>query len=138
MEVQLAVLADAANVSQEGKLNILGEFDTIHAAEVPVVWPVMWFVTKVKISEADGTHHRFELRVLDDDGQLVALVATLEGESGPSPIPGTLGGGTLVIRIGNARFPDYGTYVFELRGNTKLLYEVPLHVRPLPERAASV
>src|SRR5438552_929958 len=99
MDVQLAVLADAANVSQEGKLNILGEFDTIWAGAVPVQWPLLWFVAKVKISEADGRVHRFEVRVLDEDAQLIAT-ATIEGESGPSPIPGALGGGNLLLRIG--------------------------------------
>jgi uncharacterized protein DUF6941 len=134
MDVQLAVLADAANISQDGKLNILGEFDTIYAVETPAVWPVMFFVAKVKISEADGAHHRFELRVLNDDGQLVAPVATLEGESGPSPIPGTLGGGNLILGIRNARFPEYGTYTFELRGNNQRVCEVLVHVRPAVER----
>jgi hypothetical protein len=31
VNVNLAVLCDAANVSREGKLNVLGEFDSIHA-----------------------------------------------------------------------------------------------------------
>lgn len=134
MNLQLAVLADAANISQEGKLNILGQFDTIYATEVPAVWPLMWFVAKVGISEADGSHHRFELRVLDDDGQLIAPVVVFEGESGPSPIPGTLGGGNLVIGIRSAKFSDYGTYTFELRGNSQLLSETQLHVRRVGER----
>lgn len=137
MEVQLAVLADAANLSQEGKLNILGEFDTIYASELPFVWPVMWLAAKLKISEADGARHKFEIRVLDDDGQLIAPIAALEGFSVPARIPGTLGGGSLVVGIRNATFPDYGTYVFELIANGNRLFEVQLHVRPLAERPAS-
>ena len=134
MKVQLAVLADAANISLEGKLNILGQFDTINAVELPVVWPLMWFVAKVGISEADGTHHRFELRVLDDDGKLIAPIAVLEGDSGPSQIPGALAGGNLVVGIKSARFSDYGTYTFELRANGQSLTETLLHVRPIAER----
>jgi hypothetical protein len=134
MDVQLAVLADAANISQDGKLNILGQFDTIFAAETPVVWPLMWFVAKVGISDADGTHHRFEIRVLDDDGQLIAPIAAFEGESGPSQIAGTLAGGNLVVGIRSAKFSEYGTYTFELRGNGQRLCDVQLHVRTAAER----
>ena len=35
MRVSLALLADYSNVSREGKLNILGIFDTIYAPRFP-------------------------------------------------------------------------------------------------------
>ena len=90
----------------------MGEFDTIWASQVPLRFPLLWFVAKVKISEADGQQHRFELRVLDEDSELVAT-ATVEGASGPSPIPGALGGGNILLRIENAVFAEYGTFAFE-------------------------
>ena len=39
MDITLAVCCVAANVSREGKLNLLGIFNSIHAAEFPCTHP---------------------------------------------------------------------------------------------------
>jgi hypothetical protein len=39
MHVSFALFADAANLSQEGKLNILGVFDAVQVATMPTVHP---------------------------------------------------------------------------------------------------
>lgn len=44
MEVKLAVLADFASISREGKLNILGIFDEINPVELPVALPIFYVV----------------------------------------------------------------------------------------------
>jgi hypothetical protein len=44
MEVTVAVLADYANVSQDGKLNIMGIFQEINATSLPFVLPQMYLV----------------------------------------------------------------------------------------------
>jgi len=41
MRVSFALFADAANLSQEGKLNILGVFDALQVATLPAVHPRM-------------------------------------------------------------------------------------------------
>ena len=68
---QLSVLADAANLSQEGRLNLLGEFNTLFAAEVPVAHPVLWFVAKMQAGAGDFGHHRIHLQVVSEDGETV-------------------------------------------------------------------
>ena len=62
MEVKLAGFCDAANISREGKLNILGEFNTLYAAAVPVIWPLMYVVIKIEATAGEGPP-RFGLRV---------------------------------------------------------------------------
>lgn len=39
MKIIFSVLADAANITREGKLNILGIFDSIQAQQFPVTHP---------------------------------------------------------------------------------------------------
>jgi len=39
MHVTFALFADAANLSQEGKLNILGVFDALQVGALPAVHP---------------------------------------------------------------------------------------------------
>ena len=54
MKIPMAFLADEANISQEGKLNVLGIFDRIAAAEFPVVHPRMVFAFRVQADFGDG------------------------------------------------------------------------------------
>ncbi|HEX5437901.1 MAG TPA: hypothetical protein VFW98_12125 [Gemmatimonadaceae bacterium] len=57
MHVSFALFADAANVSQEGKLNVLGVFDSVHVAGFPAVHPRAHLVVRLKGSHADvGAH----------------------------------------------------------------------------------
>ena len=48
MHVSFALFADAANISQEGKLNILGVFDALQVAAVPAVHPRATLVVRLK------------------------------------------------------------------------------------------
>ena len=57
MHIAFALFADAANISQEGKLNILGVFDALQVAQLPAVHPRATLVVRVKGTAADsGTH----------------------------------------------------------------------------------
>ncbi len=129
MKCQLAALCEAANVSAAGQINILGEFDTINAAQVPVVWPLMVFVAKLKAGAADAGRHTVSLRVVDEDMQLVAPPLEAEVGIAEPPIPGVESGWPLILRIGNAHFQSVGTYLFQLRVDGTVLCELPLHVR---------
>ena len=57
MKIAFALLADAANLSQEGKLNILGVFDAVHVASLPAVHPRAHLVARISGTRSDvGTH----------------------------------------------------------------------------------
>ena len=57
MHVQFALFADAANVSQEGKLNILGVFDALHVGQLPTLHPRATYVVRLKaVAEDEGPH----------------------------------------------------------------------------------
>jgi hypothetical protein len=132
MEKQLALIADSANISAEGKLNILGEFDTLFAEAVPVRHPTFFFVSKLLIDGADIGDRRLLLRLVDEDGNLVLppLTARLS-----IPAPGPEHGGhrrslPIVLGIQDATFPAFGSYVVELRVDDEVLADVPLYLRP--------
>ena len=57
MHIAFALFADAANLSQEGKLNVLGVFDAVQVAGFPSVHPRATLVVRIKGTPADvGTH----------------------------------------------------------------------------------
>ncbi|HEY0930121.1 MAG TPA: hypothetical protein VGE27_09405 [Gemmatimonas sp.] len=62
MNVTFALFADAANISQEGKLNILGIFDSVHVGQFPSLHPRGTLVLRLKASPADQGTHQLALR----------------------------------------------------------------------------
>jgi hypothetical protein len=69
MHVSFALFADAANLSQEGKLNILGVFDALQVASLPAVHPRAHLVVHLKGSGADIGKHTVSFRWLSPNGQ---------------------------------------------------------------------
>lgn len=129
MDLQLAALADAANVSREGKLNILGEFNTLFTVGVPTSWPIMYFVAKVTASQMEGAEHTLQLRVLDEDAKLAAPILEMHARFGESTYPGVPYTGTIIVPVQNPVFQRFGEYTFELRRENTIICTLPLYVR---------
>ena len=69
MHVSFALFADAANLSQEGKLNILGVFDALQVASLPAIHPRAHLVVHLKGSGADIGAHTVSFKWLSPSGQ---------------------------------------------------------------------
>jgi len=68
MHVAFAVFADAANLSQEGKLNILGVFDALQVAGLPAIHPRAHLVVHLKGTSADVGSHTVNFRWISPSG----------------------------------------------------------------------
>lgn len=127
MKISMALLADAANVTRDGKLNILGIFDVIHASAFPVTHAQMQLVLRFEAEMAEiGLTHQVEIQLMDADG---ARLLRLEG--GLSFGEGS-GGETIglnhILTIAGMSFPSPGSYEFKIRVDGQLKAEVPLRV----------
>jgi hypothetical protein len=128
MDVVMAVLADSANISREGKLNILGIFDVLNATSFPVVHPQMQLVIKFEAHSAEaGKKRKLDIKFMDDDGK---SVFELHGEL-------TLGGPARsgepfkfdhILSLNGLRFEKPGTYEFKIYVEGEAKKEVPLRV----------
>ncbi len=127
VEVLMAVLADSANISREGKLNILGIFDTIHAATFPAVHPHMQLVIKFDAPSADaGKAKTLDIKFMDEDGK---LLFEIHGNL-------TLGPGRSgerfkfdhILTVNGLKFERAGSYEFKIFVDGRDLKEVPLRV----------
>lgn len=77
MKVRFAVLADYSNITQEGKPNIMGIFDIIHASEFPARHSEMQLVIRFEadISER-GQQKELQVRLIDGRGEkILATIA---------------------------------------------------------------
>ena len=87
MKVAFALLADAANLSQEGKLNILGVFDAVHVGSLPAVHPRAHLVARINGGRADVGTHAMTLSWRAPDGSIVwSTSGELRVESPPGGV----------------------------------------------------
>jgi len=70
MEIQIAVVCDAAT-DNNGKLNLLGAFDTIHAQQLPVIHPHCSIVLRMTFSKVEEGSHKLRLNFVDEDGKSI-------------------------------------------------------------------
>ena len=68
MHVAFALFADAANLSQEGKLNVLGVFDALQVAALPAVHPRAHLVVHLKGGSLDVGAHTVGLKWVNPNG----------------------------------------------------------------------
>jgi hypothetical protein len=135
MKIPFAVIADGANVSREGKLNILGIFDTLFARKFPVTHPEMKLVMRVEASaEEAGFKHAIEIKLVDSAG---GAVLGVKAEVVPRGVPG---GKPLrmdqVVSLHNVTFKAPGAYRFAIIVDNGEKASVPLRVNEAPARPA--
>jgi len=133
VQAPIALLADAANVSREGKLNILGQFDTIYTERVPVVWPMMTLVVKLEGTAGEGPKHRIGVRVGDEAGNPAGPQVNVEAEFGKPARRGLPYSANWILPIGNAVFQKHGTITFEILADDHNIASIDLHIRPTTE-----
>jgi len=68
MHIAFALFADAANLSQEGKLNVLGVFDALQVGTLPAVHPRATLVVRIKGGRTDVGAHALGLRWVNPSG----------------------------------------------------------------------
>src|SRR5258706_13866668 len=70
MDIQIAILCDAAT-DTNGKLSILGTFDTIYTSQLPAVHPQCSIALRMTFSKVEEGPHKVKLNFVDEDGKLV-------------------------------------------------------------------
>jgi hypothetical protein len=134
MEVTVAVLADYANVSQDGKLNIMGIFQEINPPVLPFALPQMYLVLSFSAGPAEfGTTRNIRIPLMQSDGQeIFSLQAQMQ-------IPRANRPGSRVymneaIGLAGVTFHQPGDYAFSILVGDDEKATVPLHVNePIQE-----
>jgi hypothetical protein len=124
MNVTISVLADYANVSLDGKLNIMGIFDRIRSAQYPAVHVGgAHIVLRFTANAAErGQTKRFRLVLLEQDGKEIG------GIDGEIPIPvdaPLLSTINQIIALKVIELPHAGNYSFHILVNDEPKAEIP-------------
>jgi hypothetical protein len=127
IKISLALLADCANVSREGKLNILGIFDRISAQSLPATHSQMQLVMTLEADRGDADKsHKLGIELIDADG---AKLLSMEGDLKFSqPPPGEQVRINHIFQLNNMRFEHFGNYEFKILINNEVRKSVPLSI----------
>jgi hypothetical protein len=127
MHVSFALFADAANLSQEGKLNILGVFDALQVGSLPALHPRATLVVHLKGSTADVGNHRVSLQWLSPSG---TQLWSSEGELGiGAPPSGVLEMDFPLIAQLDLPLDLAGGYLMRVGFDGQTHAEIPIQVR---------
>ena len=127
MNLEVFAICDAATDSQ-GKLNILGAFDTIFAKELPARHPLCTIVVRVRFSREEEGEHKIFIDLIDDlEAPLVpryemTFTVRVPGEE---PYATT----NFIINFQNLALNRYGEHKIKLDIDGKLKATLPLFVR---------
>lgn len=135
MNVTLAVLADFANKSVDGKLNILGVFDTIYAESYPAVHPEMKLVIRFEMHPAETEEaKKVQIQLRNDRGAKLSEVAADLQVQVP---PGVRGAGEMVtadiiLSLAGLPIDQPGTYEFVVLVSGEVKRTVPFKAMQRP------
>jgi hypothetical protein len=134
MQLGFAMIADVVSRTVEGKLNIVGEFNSIAAATVPARHPSLCLIARFHASVAEGSEgHVFETALVTEDGHEVIP------RTAPIPLRfGVIGPGVplrsqVMIQLQDLPLPEYGLYEFRIWVDGNHLGDVPLFLAPIPD-----
>jgi len=115
LELSLAVAADYASTTAEGKLNILGIFDQLNAPGFPLTLP-QFFVVLVLVFGPQETDRQVTVRIQLVDGKDAEIVALQGVVTTPPEIPEGRQQGLLnqLIGLSGVSFHRHGAHRFRV------------------------
>jgi uncharacterized protein DUF6941 len=130
MHISFAVFADGANLSQEGKLNVLGVFDALHVGGFPSVHPRTHFVVRLKGSMDDTGAHTLTFSWVNPAGE---TLWSSDGELNVAPGPNPAFEMDLpIIAVIDLPLNMAGLYTMQVSLDSTPTAEVRLHVSGAP------
>jgi hypothetical protein len=135
MNIQVAVLCDAAT-DDNGKLNLLGAFDTIYTPSLPAVHPQCSVALRVTFFNGEEGSHTLRINFVDADGR------SIMPDFPPIPVelslPDDIHFGTrnFIINIQQLKFDAPGLYSIDVAIDDDSLTSVPLMVKHTPPAGA--
>ena len=127
MRIEVFSLCDAAT-ADAGKLNMLGAFDTIYAAALPVIHPQCTIALRVRFERIERGEHKVAVHFSDMDGKHVIPPAQGTININFSEDQGS-GSANLILNIQGLRLEKLGEYSIDLAIDGQQKASLPLFVK---------
>ncbi len=128
MDVQIASLCDAA-VDYNGKLCLMGTFDTIMASQFPSTHPYCSIAMRIVFQDSEQGRHQLKVTLIDADGHnlLPKLEPVLDVRMPENMFFATT---NLVFNLQGMKFERPGQYSIDLTMDGNIIARIPLQVLP--------
>lgn len=124
MEIEIFTLSDFAQ-DNNGKLTIVGTFDSIHAKQFPATHTACSVACRLRFAAKESGNHSFKLRLTAADGK--ELIKPVEGNMNiGAPANGQFSSVNFVINFNQLKFEKPGRYSFELLIDEEWVSGLPL------------
>jgi hypothetical protein len=127
MEIQVAALCDSA-VDYEGKLCLLGAFDTIVTTTLPAIHPQCSVALRILFRKEEEGFHSVSVLFVDEDGH--SIVPPME-TSFDVELPEDLFFSTrnLILNLQQLPFARHGAYSIDVSVDKRQMASIPLQIR---------
>jgi hypothetical protein len=119
-----------------GKLNILGAFDGIFAAQMPCKHPACTIAVRVRFERIEDGDHKIRVQIIDRDGKPLGpkldgnISVRFRDDSDSSVV-------NLVLNIQGLEFKAFGRYRIDLAIDGQMRGSLPFDVREVPKQAGA-
>lgn len=135
MDIQIAVLCDAAT-DNNGKLNILGTFDTIYTSQLPATHPQCSIAVRMTFNKVEDGTHTVKLNFVDEDGKSVMPPIEIPVEVAV-PDETIFLSRNFIVNIQKLKFDKEGLYSIDIAVDGRQEGSIPLLVKIPPRQGSS-
>jgi hypothetical protein len=133
MNIQVAVLCDAAT-EENGKLSLLGAFDTIYAPQMPAVHPQCAVALRLTFLPGDEGQRKLGLVFVNADGHNI-MPAIEMPVSVDLPDDAHFLTRNFIVNIQQLKFEEAGLYSVDIRFDDQSHSSIPLLIKQMPQPA---
>ena len=132
MNLEAFLLCDAAT-DQQGKLNILGAFDSLFAKQMPVIHPACAVAMRVRFEKIENGSHPVRIQIIDEDGKSIGpdLQASVNINIGPDADSTVT---NLILNIQRLKLEKFGQYRIDLAIDNQIKGSLPFYVKEVPNQ----
>jgi len=132
MTIQVAVLCDSAT-DYNGKLNLLGTFDTIYVPQLPAQHPQCAIAMRIAFDRLEEGAHHLTINFVDEDGQPILRSTEVPVEVA-FPADATFISRNFIVNFQQLKFDKTGLYSVDLAMDDRQLCSIPLAVKNMEQR----
>jgi hypothetical protein len=111
----------------DGKLTIIGTFDTIIARAFPCVHPQLFVIIRIRFDIWEFSKHRFRIETRDLNGD--TCMDAINGNMIVNGAGNATAVSHLIFTVSNLRFKNSGMISFALYMDDREVASIPLYVR---------
>ncbi len=129
MNIEAFLLCDAATDSQ-GKLNILGSFDTLYSKSIPVNHPYCCIALRIRFTRFEEGEHKVRIDFVDEDNKkaIPGIDGNLNVRISENLFSSVV---NIVFNLQRLKFEKFGEYNINLGIDGKQIGQLPLYLRQI-------